>query len=189
MKAWYQPTYDSNVTRISTTLYRVVTAIVSLTLITITFVQDSHATGTWTRQKSGTLAWLHALYFLDQNRGWVVGSGGSFLATTDGGANWKAMRAPTEDNIRDLYFADELNGWLVCDRSIYLLRGKDEQRSYLLNTEDGGQTWRRVNMNGDPDARLFRILFAGMGRGWVFGEGGMIFVTSDGGQSWSKRRA
>lgn len=160
-----------------------------LLLVFIFLFQTSIAAGTWTKQKSGTLAWLHAVYFLDQNRGWIAGSNGTFLSTTDGGENWKAMRAPTEDNVRDLYFADEQNGWLVCDRSIYLLRAKDEQRSYLMNTWDGGVTWRRVNLNGDPDARLLRIMFAGDGRGWVFGEGGMIFITSDGGASWSKRRA
>src|SRR5882672_10076513 len=36
---------------------------------------------TWTRQSSKTMAWLHAVYFLDQNRGWVAGSGGTLLET------------------------------------------------------------------------------------------------------------
>src|SRR5947208_9723667 len=30
---------------------------------------------TWTRQPTGTMSWLHGVYFLDQNRGWVAGSG------------------------------------------------------------------------------------------------------------------
>ncbi len=144
--------------------------------------------GKWTKQKSGTLAWLHAVYFLNQQRGWAVGGSGALLSTTDGGENWKAMRQPTEDTVRDIYFADEQRGWLVCERSMYLLRTKDEQRSYLMNTADGGATWRRVNLNGDPDARLLRVLLTPDGHGCVFGEGGMIFTTSDGGASWSKRR-
>lgn len=159
-----------------------------LLAIILFLVQPSFAAGTWIKQNSGTLAWLHAAYFLDQNKGWVVGGSGAFLSTIDGGVNWKILRAPTEDNIRDIYFADSLNGWLVCERSIYLLRAKDEQRSYLLTTWDGGGTWRRVNMNGDPDARLLRILFVDDGHGWVFGEGGIIFTTSDGGARWSKKR-
>lgn len=150
---------------------------------------SARAAGGWTKQKSGTLTWLHAVYFLDENRGWAVGSSGVFLATADGGETWKAMRRPTEDNVRDLYFSDERNGWIVCERSIFLLKTKDEQRSYLMNTTDGGQTWRRINLNGDPDARVLRVLLTGEGHGWVFGEGGMIFTTRDGGATWLKKRA
>src|SRR5919202_52926 len=70
------------------------------------------AGGAWTPQSSGTLAWLHAVYFLDENRGWAVGGNGVLLTTVDGGASWKAMRRPTEDALRDIYFADERTGWL-----------------------------------------------------------------------------
>lgn len=189
MKAWFPKMDDPSAKAISRILFRSACAFTLLVLVSAFPFQNSRAAGTWTKQKSGTLGWLHAVYFLDQYRGWVVGSNGTFLATTDGGENWKALRPPTEDNVRDLYFADEENGWLVCERSVYLLRGKDEQRSYLLNTMDGGATWRRVNMGGDPDARLLRVLFATDGHGWVFGEGGMVFTTSDNGDSWNKRRA
>lgn len=158
----------------------------------LVFLLAAHAVsaaGAWTKQKSGTLAWLRAVYFLDQQRGWAVGSSGVLLSTTDGGENWKPLRRPTEDTVRDLYFADEQRGWLVCERSIFLLRTKDEQRSYLMSTTDGGQLWRRINLNGDPDARLLRVLFTSNSHGLVFGEGGMLFTTTDGGATWLKRRA
>ena len=157
-------------------------------LILLAMCGHSAFAGAWTKQRSGTLAWLHAVYFLNGQKGWAVGGSGVLLSTTDGGENWKIMRPPTEDAVRDIYFADEQRGWLVCERSIYQLRAKDEQRSYLMNTSDGGGTWRRVNLNGDPDARLLRVLMTTDGHGWVFGEGGMIFATGDGGASWSKRR-
>jgi len=41
----------------------------------------------WTRQSSGTMAWLHSVYFLNEQRGWAAGSNGALLATTDGGEN------------------------------------------------------------------------------------------------------
>jgi photosystem II stability/assembly factor-like uncharacterized protein len=151
--------------------------------------QCAFAAGVWTKQRSGTLAWLHAVYFLDENRGWVVGSTGIALSTTNGGETWKALPRPTEDTLRDVYFSDEHNGWIVCERSIFLLKTKDEQRSYLMRTTDGGATWRRINLNGDPDARLLRVLLTGDGHGWVFGEGGMIFSTQNGGATWLKKRA
>src|SRR5258705_7811517 len=70
----------------------------------------------WTRQPSGTMAWLRSVYFLDQNRGWVAGSGGTLLQTTDGGETWKRLLALTRDTLQDVYFADENVGWLVAER-------------------------------------------------------------------------
>lgn len=151
-----------------------------------TFATASNA---WSKQQSGTMAWLHAVYFLDRNRGWAVGGNGVLLSTSDGGKSWAQMRRPTEDAVRDLYFADEKNGWLVCERSIYLLREKDEPRTYLLNTTDGGATWRRVNVTAsDVDARLVRALFTAEGRGWAFGEAGALYTTRDGGTNWVRQR-
>ncbi|HEX8920390.1 MAG TPA: YCF48-related protein, partial [Pyrinomonadaceae bacterium] len=99
------------------------------------------AAGAWTKQRSGSLAWLHAVYFLDENRGWAVGGRGALLSTNDGGDTWRLSRRPTEDALRDVYFSDEQNGWLVCERSIYDLKTKEEPRTYLLRTMDGGESW------------------------------------------------
>jgi photosystem II stability/assembly factor-like uncharacterized protein len=144
-------------------------------------------TGTWSKQRSGTLAWMHSVFFLNENRGWAVGSRGTLLGTDNGGNNWQLLKRPTEDIIRDIYFTDENNGWLVCERNIYDLKLKDEPRTYLMTTTDGGDHWSRVNVSGvDIDARLTRALFSDSGRAWTFGEGGSIFTSKDGGVNWIK---
>ena len=130
--------------------------LVLLTAFCLLVASAAFATpGTWRRQPTASLAWLHAVFFLDQNRGWAVGSRGTLLSTTDSGKTWQKETQPTEDAIRDIYFSDEENGWLVCERSIYALRSNDEPRAYLLKTNDGGQHWSRVNLRGATlDARL-----------------------------------
>ena len=149
----------------------------------------ANAAGAWTKQRSGSLAWLHAVYFLDDKYGWAVGGHGTLLATDDGGRLWRVMRRPTEDAIRDVYFSNEMRGWLVCERSIYDLKTKEEPRTYLLRTTDGGASWKQVNVIGkDVDARLVRALFTDAGRAWAFGEEGALYTTRDGGASWERQR-
>ncbi len=139
----------------------------------------------WTRQNTGTLAWLHSLFFLDQNRGWAVGGKGVMLATEDGGRTWKIKPRPSEDVLRDIYFFDEYNGWIVCERNLYDLKAKDEPRTYLMNTIDGGIRWTRVEVRDtEPDVRLVRAVFSPSGRGWTFGEGGAVYTLQEPGADW-----
>ena len=48
-------------------------------LLILALVSTTYAAN-WGKQVSGTLGWLHSVFFLDQKTGWAVGSKGSFLA-------------------------------------------------------------------------------------------------------------
>jgi photosystem II stability/assembly factor-like uncharacterized protein len=148
---------------------------------------SSAQTAPWARQRTGTIAWLHSLFFLDQNRGWAIGSKGTLLLTNDSGNTWASKSLPTPDVLRDIFFVDENNGWLVCEVNVYDLKTKDQPRAYLMHTDDGGEHWKRVDIKGvDVDARLVRAVFSRGGRGWAFGEAGTIFTTRDGGVNWAR---
>lgn len=149
---------------------------------------SARAAGGWTRQRSGTFAWLHAVFFVDGERGWAVGGKGALLRTTDGGRRWEAMQSPSGDALRDVFFVDGQTGWLVCERDIYRLKAKGEGRSYLLKTTDGGASWARVEVAGlDPKVRFARVVFADAAHGWAFGELGTLYATADGGASWARQ--
>ena len=150
----------------------------------------SFAQAAWEKQNSGSFAWLHAVFFTDEQRGWAVGSKGVLLRTEDGGARWTARPRPSEDALQDVFFTDEAHGWIVCERSIYAPMRKDEARTYLLKTTDGGESWRRVDVlaGADVDIVLARVRFADSEHGWVFGEMGALYVTADGGSTWTRRR-
>src|SRR4030095_12547938 len=85
-----------------------------LFVCSIVHVQAQAQSPGWAKVNAGTMAWLHSVFFLDQNRGWVVGSKGTFLATTDGGKTWRQKASVTTDVLRDIYFVDEQNGWVLC---------------------------------------------------------------------------
>jgi photosystem II stability/assembly factor-like uncharacterized protein len=144
-------------------------------------------TGSWSKQRTGSLAWLHSVYFLNQNRGWAIGSKGTILATVDGGLTWQPTPSSSTDVLRDIIFVDQNNGWLVVEVNLYELKTKDQPRAYLMRTTDGGEHWERVDIKGiDVDARLVRAVFSSAGKGWIFGEAGVIYTTHDGGDSWKR---
>jgi photosystem II stability/assembly factor-like uncharacterized protein len=105
--------------------------------------------------------------------------------------SWEVRRPPTEDALQDLFFTDELTGWIVCERSVYMPMAKDESISYLLVTRNGGGSWSRVEVTRGPDVdlKLARVRFADRDHGWVFGEMGAVFATTDGGDTWARQRA
>ena len=144
----------------------------------------------WERQRTGTFAWLHSVFFVDGLKGWAVGGKGALLSTADGGATWELRKRPTEDTLHEVFFQDAETGWLVCERSMFLPMAKDESVSYLLKTTDGGETWSRVEVTrgADVDVKLAGLRFADREHGWVYGELGALFVTGDGGKTWARQR-
>lgn len=137
----------------------------------------------WRKQNSGTFAWLHSVYFLNENKGWIVGSQGTFLSTDDNGNNWKQTRRFTEDRIRDVYFMDEQTGWILCERNIFNLGATSP--SYLMKTTDGGATWEKVEL-GEGRERIMRMFFTKSGYGYAVGESGVFFTMQDDKKSWKK---
>lgn len=163
--------------------------LIALVLLCLACATGAAAEGAWRPQHSGTMAWLHGVYFLDAQRGWAVGGKGALLQTTDGGQTWRMQSRPTDDALKDVYFTDAQNGWLVCERSVYQPATKEDPRTYLMSTTDGGASWKRVKVSGlEVDARLVRALFAADGRGWAFGEAGALYTTRDHGLTWARQR-
>jgi photosystem II stability/assembly factor-like uncharacterized protein len=150
--------------------------------------QVVHAQQSWQGTDVGSFAWLRAIYFLDQNHGWIGGSNGTLLQTSDAGASWTRIKLNSADTIHDIYFSDAQHGWALCERSVFLLRTFTEQRSYLIHTVTGGRSWERVDLEGnDKDALLSHLVFADGTNGFVLGETGALFATRDAGQTWRKQ--
>ena len=137
----------------------------------------------WKRINSGTLAWLRSVYFVDENRGWVVGGSGTFLVTNDGGKTWSQGKKFTADNIRDVYFYDSTRGWLLCERDQF--EKGSRAASYFLKTIDGGQTWEHIDLKS-PEVRLVRFFFSKNGIGFAAGEGGAIWQLLDDEKTWKR---
>ena len=134
--------------------------------------QPVHSQSNWNIQNSGTSMDLNGVFFVDQNTGWVCGSNGTILKTTNGGANWIRKTSGTQEKFRDIFFSNPDNGWVSGNSGI------------ILHTVNGGDSWQTQEI--DTDQHLYAIYFLNDSLGWTCDSDGSIFRTTDGGNTWRK---
>lgn len=119
---------------------------------------------------------LTAIYFVNELTGWVAGSGGRILKTTDGGNSWINQTDSSFyiGGINDLYFKDVNNGFASGASSL----GKT-----ILKTTNGGTTWTGVD--GLPTNTLYNMYWKDNNNAWVVGTSVTFHRTTDGGNTWT----
>lgn len=138
---------------------------------------------------------------LDANHAWLLVAleypvSGMLYRTSDGGQSW--LVAPVPFSSGDMEFLDAQGGWMMAD----LGAGAGSQAVAIFRTADGGATWRQVYVNdptlsGASDTLPLAGSKSGLGvldeeHAWVGGSVPMegvlyLYVSSDGGHSWSQQ--
>jgi photosystem II stability/assembly factor-like uncharacterized protein len=144
----------------------------------------------WVAQSSGALAKLYGVFFVDRDRGWIVGSNGTLLATEDGGAKWLRRALPERQRseaLNDVWFFNPDRGLLLGEYGLFNRKGDIDwsERVFLLMSKDQGANWEAGTLRRPPDAILLRMYFANDQLGWAVGESGTIQRTIDGGATWA----
>jgi photosystem II stability/assembly factor-like uncharacterized protein len=67
----------------------------------------------WTRQASGTEAYLSDVAFLNARDGWAVGTNGTTIATADGGRTWTSEVAQTQHRLESVAAMPGAGVWAV----------------------------------------------------------------------------
>ena len=118
---------------------------------------------------------LFHVFFRDDKRGWIVGTQGTILRTTNGGKDWDPVEFEGESLLQS-YFVSENDGWIV------------GRYGTVLRTSDGGEHWAPVQFTFDSqlsNISLRSVRFSGDGRlGWIVGDQGTILHSDDGGETW-----
>ena len=139
---------------------------------------------TWKAKPSGTELALYNVQFVDAQNGWISGQDGLILHTTDGGESWQKQNTGVPVPIFALWFLDKNHGWAVGQQATY------------LRTTDGGATWQEgrieVSLEGVSedatlamnDPTLYDVHFVDEKTGWMVGEFGKIYHSTDGGATW-----
>lgn len=142
----------------------------------------------WEIIPSGVTETLYSIEFVDTERGWAAGQNGVILHTTDGGRSWKPQANDATVYLFALDFVNEREGWVVGDRATY------------LHTADGGENWQLGKIASDEglsadeallaqDPVLYDVKFVDANTGWIVGELGNIYHTTDRGKSWATQQA
>lgn len=126
--------------------------------------------GRWIQQNSGTSEFLKDLFFVDTQRGWVVGDGGTILHTLNGGATWTAQTSGVAVTLEGVSCVGSSTCWAVGDGGT------------ILKTTNGGALWTRPNSGTSND--LDNVQFIDMNIGYAVGYNGIILKTMNGGTTW-----
>src|SRR5215813_7544079 len=142
----------------------------------------------WQAKPSGTDFALYNVKFADAQNGWVCGQDGLILHTTDGGETWHKQESGISQPIFAMSFVDKNHGWAVSEQATY------------LRTTSGGESWEAGHIEASTegvseeatlalvDPVLYDIQFLDEQTGWMVGEFGKIYHTTDGGMTWSEQQ-
>lgn len=109
----------------------------------------------WRAQTSGVLAKLNAVFFIDQNHGWIAGSNGTLLVTEDGGRRWQPLPLPGrmhKEPLLDLWAFDETRVGLLGEYGLFNRRADLEwhERVFMLRSDDRGALWTESQLARPP---------------------------------------
>ncbi len=144
---------------------------------------------TWTPYPLKTNEDINEIYFRDNDNGYLI-AGRKMFITRDAGRSWQETRiyrtaefGTGTPEFLSIKFSDKKRGYVIGS----VLKGKGEVvvESLLMRTDDGGETWQRINVPAKVE--LFHIDFSGSSRGWIVGDGGTILTSVDSGMTWSRQ--
>lgn len=90
-------------------------------------------------------------------------------------SNWETHDSPVEADLHNITFASDSVGWMITHNT-----------GTVIHTQDGGDSWF-IQARLDS-ITLEDIYFLDKKTGWISGENGLIWKTTDGGKTWEKNK-
>jgi photosystem II stability/assembly factor-like uncharacterized protein len=139
-------------------------------------LKSTDSGNTWVPQVSPLTQDLINIRFLNADTGYACSSLGTFLngyviRTYDGGATWDTVHAN----------AQGLLGLAIADANTIVAGGGNQT---IVRSTDGGQTWSTV-YTGNAGTNFRSGWFATPTKGYMVGDIGSLFETTDAGATWS----
>jgi len=120
-----------------------------------------------------SLTALVSVKFIDNNTGVSVGSVGSIIKTTNGGANWKNVNSNTTKYLRYLVFINSTTGFAVGDSSV------------IIKSTNAGENWS-ISYNSNSRYSIRCISFINSNTGYAYQDSSnVIMKTTNCGNNWN----
>jgi photosystem II stability/assembly factor-like uncharacterized protein len=143
------------------------------TIVDSLVLRTADAGMTWTRVRVPATEELFHLDFVNETKGWIVGSHGIILFTEDAGQTWQRQTSGINTDLFYVDFKGSKDGWAV------------GSSGNILRTDDGGRNWFKVTT--PYKTGLLRVAFVNDDQGFIVGKAGLILRTDDKGRSWLKQ--
>jgi len=127
---------------------------------------------------------LETVFFTSAGTGFVGGYKGGIYKTIDSGRTWTPLNSTVDLPIYSLFFLNDQKGFAVGGEDFCSGSGCTPPGSFILQTLNGGQTWKKV-YNPTGNIELKSVYFVNASTGYCAG-GNTIIKTSDGGQTWNE---
>lgn len=142
---------------------------------------------------TGENAMIGKVQFVSATEGWISGSRGDLLHTTDAGNNWTVVTPFPSDTVSSssdpavsMTWVNQSHGWKI--NSIGADFG-NTNGAVIHRTTDGGSTWQKKVISTSAGDFGFQIQFVDENNGWALVYNFTTFTptflkTSDGGNNW-----
>lgn len=74
----------------------------------------------WYFQLPGLNSIIRSVYFVNMNKGIIVGDSGRIVGTVNGGDNWSGLNSHTVKNLNSVFFPSLNDGWIVGENGMIL---------------------------------------------------------------------
>lgn len=151
-------------------------------------ISDDQGFNWYQAKQVPVISTLTSVYFADANNGWAVGHDGVVLHSRDGGMNWvkqfDGFRANemvlAQAKATKANYEKELNKAKVMGGASRLSKAEEQLENATYALEDA-----EIDYEEKSTKPLLDVWFKSASEGFVIGAYGMIFKTTDGGQTWS----
>ncbi|MDQ3019736.1 MAG: YCF48-related protein [Bacteroidota bacterium] len=152
------------------------------TLTFILFTTLSFSQSGWISQNSNTNKTLNDVFFINDQKGWIVTDSSKILRTTDGGETWNMKTLPLYSPLKTIFFINENTGWAAGGYFYFAHSG------VVYKTIDGGSNWFLLSHSPEIEDIYFinsNTGFAGYDGSGDFVSAGGIVKTTNGGSNWT----
>jgi photosystem II stability/assembly factor-like uncharacterized protein len=146
------------------------------------YLKTTNGGDTWNYTSINTNFPLMKIKFRDSNNGTIVGDFGAIFTTSNGGNTWTPVNTFTGGNYPTFtslsFVPNTTNVWAV---------GSKYPNGFVAKSTDNGATWTETTLgiSSIPANTYFNnITFTSANDGFIVGDNGTIFKTTNGGTNW-----